>query len=178
MTQKWSVPPELAPYAEFTHWPLVEQTENLMNGSSELADDPVGAVAKLLIAAQWEILGALHASHLLATPYTAEEHADIREAIRRTLAHAENVNYDELEDHDYQRQADLLLAMLITRENIPPRGRSLRVFKMRNHNLPVEQDPVDMQVIDGLSDDQFELLRRVTDDSVWYDSDEVTEGSS
>lgn len=53
-------------------------------------------------------------------------------------------------------------------------GRTLRVYKMRNHGLPIEEDPMDTEEFPGLNDDQATLLHRAVEDSVWYDTEEIT----
>lgn len=53
-------------------------------------------------------------------------------------------------------------------------GRTLRVYKMRNHGLPVEEDPMDSEEFPGLNDDQATLLHRAVEDALWYDTEEVT----
>lgn len=175
--KKWTVPSELAPYAEYTTWPIVGEAEALMNKATRLYDNPLDSTAQVVVGVQYELLAELHAAGLLATPYTQADHSDWREAIRRALAHADGVNFDDLDEDDYEKHVDLLMAMLLTRlgQDIQPRGRTVRLHKVRNHNLVIEEDPMDSEVFEGLTDDQVAILQRAVDDATWYDIVEIKE---
>jgi hypothetical protein len=69
----------------------------------------------------------------------------------------------------------LELDRLLDRYGEAQEAGSVEVFRMRNHNLPIEEDPVDLVLFDGLTVEQKGMLRAVVDDTVWYDMRE-TEG--
>lgn len=52
-------------------------------------------------------------------------------------------------------------------------GRTVEVYKVRDHNLTIEEDPVTITEFAGLSDEQVDMLQRVVDDTVYYDLREV-----
>lgn len=68
-----------------------------------------------------------------------------------------------------------LLAQLHKAGLLRAPGRTVRLHKVRNHNLVIEEDPIDSEVFEGLTDDQVAILQRAVDDSVWYDIVEIKE---
>ena len=51
--------------------------------------------------------------------------------------------------------------------------QAVKVYKMRNHNLNIEEDPIELMEFENLTDEQAEFLRTVVADTVWYDSEVV-----
>lgn len=52
--------------------------------------------------------------------------------------------------------------------------RAVEISRMRDHSLPIEEDPVTIIELTGLSDEQVDVLQRVVDDTVYWDIKEVT----
>lgn len=50
-------------------------------------------------------------------------------------------------------------------------SNNIRVYKMRNHNLSIEEDDVDVVDFYNLTDEQARMLREVAYDSVWFDTE-------
>lgn len=51
--------------------------------------------------------------------------------------------------------------------------RTIKIYKMRNHDLNAEEDDIEVEVFENLSDGQADLLKNVAFDSVRYAWEEV-----
>lgn len=116
--EKWTVPPDLAQYDQYTNHP--GRAEELVNNPVSMFANHVVGIMRAEVAAQYRLLAQLHKAGLLRAS-----------------------------------------------------GRTVRLHKVRNHNLVIEEDPIDSEVFEGLTDDQVGILQRAADDSVWYDVEEI-----
>lgn len=110
--EKWVPPSELVKYDKYTSFP--GRAEELLNNEVSVFANAVVAMMRAEVGAQYALLGALRRAGLLAdTEMTADE--ELRDAMRRAIADAEQVPFEELEPHDYQEHVDRLLALLVSR---------------------------------------------------------------